>query len=247
MPDDIDPYDDEENGSNGDAGIMNHSRGGTGRVRSLTPRPDPTLLTTRQLLRELGNLKELIYSHTAGLASSIEQRFVGMDKALILLQAKVDRSPSIEEVVAKFTEKLIGVNTQFVERDVRTENTTREQKIAIDAAFSAQKEAVSEQNKSAAAAITKSETATGEKIQALGLLIDQGLKSTNAKLDDSLTATNDKIDDLKTRMGIIDERASQAVGRSAGVASSIGFVATAVGVVAAIIGAVMAIIVKGGV
>jgi len=48
-------------------------------------------------------------------------------------------------------------------------------------------------------------------------------------------------------MGIIDERASQAVGRSAGVASSIGFVATAVGVVAAIIGAVMAIIVKGGV
>lgn len=226
--------DDEENGRPRPAG-------------SSTPRPDPTARTEDQLFRVVASLKELVSTQITGLMAAVDQRFNGMDKALELLQSKADRSPSIEEVVARFEEKFIGVETQFNERDTRTENTTREQKIAIDAAFAAQKEAVAEQNKSAAAAISKSEAATGEKIQALALLIDAGLKATNSKLDDNLRSATDKIDDLKTRMGVIDERASQAVGRSAGVASSIGFVATAVGVVAAIIGAVMAIIVRGGV
>src|SRR6185369_12355894 len=176
------------------------------------PIPDPTRLTTQQLMREIANMKELF-----------ETRLDAMDKAVTLLQAIANRSPTIGEVVSQFTEKFQGINTQFKERDLRVEQTARESKVAVDAAFSAQKEAVSEQNKSAAAAIAKSEANTTKQIDAIGSQIVQIAK-----------ATDDKIDDLKGRLGLIE-------GRSAGVQQGWGWITSAAAAIAALAGAIIAL------
>ena len=179
------------------------------------PVPDPTLLTTQQLLRENLALRELI-----------EARLLGMDKAIALIQANADRSPSIAEVVAEFREKFSGIQVQFRERDQRTEQAAKESKIAVDAAFAAQKEAVGEQNKSATAAITKSETATTKQIDAIGVLIQANTK-----------AVDEKIDDLKTRIQSMESR-GQAYSQG------FGWITTVVWALGAAVGAVATLFFK---
>ena len=177
--------------------------------------PDPTVLTTQLLHREISSLREII-----------EARLMGMDKALVLLQSAVDRVPSIAELNARFEERFNSISVQFKERDARVEQSARESKVAVDAAFSAQKEAVSEQNKSSTAAIAKSEAATTKQIDAMGLLINASQK-----------ATDEKIDDMKARITVIESR-------GAGMASGFGYIATGIGIVAAIIGAIVALFFK---
>lgn len=188
-----------------------------GRMPNWRPVPDPTVLTTQQLLRELAALREVLMT-----------RMDGYDKAISLLQAFADRQPTVAEVVARFDEKFRGVDLQFKERDQRVEQAAKEYKVAVDAAFASQKEAVSEQNKSAAAAIAKSEAAAIKQIDAIGILVQA-----NAK------ASDEKVDDIKTHLISIE-------GRGQAYSQGFGWIATGVGIVAAIIGAVLAIFFKSG-
>jgi hypothetical protein len=96
-------------------------------------------------------------------------------------------------------EKFRSVAIQFVERDTRTEQTSRDSKVAVDAALQAAKEAVGEQNKSSAMAIAKSEAATTKQIDQIGVIIQ-----TNT------AGFNDKIDDIKSRLTIIEGKATGA-------------------------------------
>ena len=141
------------------------------------------------LARELGNLREVL-----------EARFDGNDKIIGMIKQQHDKAgeDSAIAVVSLRThheEKFKSVQTQFSERDTRTEQAAAAVKIAIDAALSAQKEAVLEQNKSSALAIAKSETATTKQIDQIGITI----QNTTSNL-------NDKIDDVKSRMNVIDGR-----------------------------------------
>lgn len=97
-------------------------------------------------------------------------------------------------------ERFHGIETQFLERDKRTEQTTHDNKVAVDAAFAAAKEAVGEQNKSNAASITKSEAAFTKQIDQTGVLLNAVAK-----------ATDEKIEDLKTRLTTIESRKSGGV------------------------------------
>jgi hypothetical protein len=187
-----------------------------GRMPNWRPIPDPTVLTTQQLLRELAALKEVINT-----------RMDGYDRAIELLQAFADRQPTIAEVVAQFLEKFRGIETQFKERDLRTEQTAKESKVAVDAAFSAQKEAVSEQNKSGAAAIAKSEAATTKQLDAITLLLQANKQ-----------AADEKIDDIKSRLTSIE-------GRGQAYSQGFGWIVSAVGVVSAVVGAIVAVFFKG--
>lgn len=65
-------------------------------------RPDPTHLTTAQMLREVSNLKELI-----------ESRLTAMDDAVRLLQAIANRSPTVGEVVARLDSKFACIAEQM--------------------------------------------------------------------------------------------------------------------------------------
>lgn len=173
--------------------------------------PDPSYLTTQQLLRETSALKEII-----------EARLDGGDKAINLLQAATDRFPqfvdsAVRQLQGLHEEKFRSIAVQFSERDTRTEQTSRDSKVAVDAALQAAKEAVGEQNKSSALAIAKSETATTKQIDQIGAII-----ATTAK------GVDDKIDDIKARIAAIE-------GHSKGTGDSWGFIVGAGGVVVAII------------
>src|ERR1700688_1108277 len=103
-----------------------------------TPNPDPTVLTTLALEREVANLKEMMLRELAALKETITTRFGGMDEATTLLREHQEKVPSetdkailhLRELV---DEKFRGVEKQFVERDTRTEQTSRDSKVAVDA------------------------------------------------------------------------------------------------------------------
>jgi hypothetical protein len=267
--------------------------------KELLPRPDPTILTTQQLLREVASVREIL-----------ESRLNGMDKAISLLQAAVDRSPTIPQIYAEFTEKFVavqqllkdrdvkleqvtqnfyiakdtallaakeavteqnkttraaisadlagmskiidslqlrldnmrpvgevytefvekfrGVQVQFHERDIRFEQAARDNKIAVDAALEAAKEAVGEQNKSSAMAIAKSEAATTKQMDAIGAIIQTSTKS-----------LDDKINDLKDRLALtssaVTENQRGIIQHAKGFSDGWGYIAGFIGIIVAII------------
>jgi len=214
------------------------NQSGARQSSTTVPVPDPTLLTTQQLIREMASLRELL-----------ETRLDGMDKAIMLIQAQADRIPSstdialqrlqelldnkLANVQAQFdardravdravttaleaqkatmllqnsslnesvsrlqelhNEKFESIATQFRERDVRTEQASKDSKVAIDAALQAQKEAVGKQNEANSAAISKSEAAFVKQIDQIGILISTMTKG-----------TDDKIGDIKDRLTTIE-------------------------------------------
>ncbi len=98
---------------------------------SLVPRPDPTVLTTAALQREIAALKELIEMRLNALNELHEQHCVTIDI------------------------KFQNVDLRFRERDDRQDRSDRDARVAIDAAFSAQKEAAAKQERSTAETLAK--------------------------------------------------------------------------------------------
>jgi cation transport regulator ChaB len=163
-------------------------------TRGSTPVPDPTVLSTAAIKDAIGSLREILEAEIHGQKSVFESRLDGMDKAIGLLQAMTDKQPQeIDKKICSLQklheEKFASIETQFKERDTRTEQTSRDSKVAVDAALQAQKEAANSQNLSNAAAITKSEVGFIKQIDQITILI-----ATNNK------ATDDKIEDLKARL-----------------------------------------------
>jgi hypothetical protein len=168
------------------------------------PIPDPTILTTQQLLREIASVREIL-----------ESRLNGMDRAIDLLQSQVDKSPSIGEMYAKHEEKFHSIQTQFSERDTRTDQTSKDSKVAVDAALQAAKEAVGEQNKSSALAIAKSEASTTKQIDQISVIINSLAKG-----------MDDKIDDIKTRITSME-------GHTRGIGDGWGYLVGVIGILSA--------------
>jgi len=151
------------------------------------PVPDPTVLTTDQLRREITNTRQVI-----------DVRIDSIEKAVLLLQTAIEKVPAliaadVSALRALQDEKFNSIQTQFTERDIRTEQAARDSKVAVDAALQAAKEAVGEQNKSSALAIAKSEAATTKQIDQITILIDTMRKG-----------LDDKIDDMKERLTSIE-------------------------------------------
>jgi hypothetical protein len=169
------------------------------------PIPDPTTLTTQLVDRTIKSFREVL-----------AVRFEELDRSVALLTTQVDKIPgdvdaklselrtdidrqvlALRELVTSqmegmrgvAAEKFLAIDTRFVERDVRTEQSAQESRMSQDAALAAAKEAVSEQNKANAQAIAKSELATQKQIDAMNQL----MINSNRSLED-------KIAELKTRL-----------------------------------------------
>jgi len=209
-------------------------------VTGAVPSPDPTVLTTSALQREIFGLRELLEGKLERLTKEqelvrmiIEARLDGMDKAIKLLQDISDKFPAridekimalkafhdmrFDAIIQTFSEKFESIQTQFKERDVRSEQGSKDSKVAIDAALQAAKELVGKQNESSALAIDKSEKSTTKQIDQLGILITTGNK-----------ATDDKIDDVKERITRIESEAR-------GASHLWGFIIGAIGIVIAFV------------
>lgn len=99
----------------------------------------------------------------------------------------------IEHLDGLLTQKLVTVQQQFMLLDARTAEQKQDTTNALNAALAAQKEAVAAQTASSEKSITKSETATTERIKGVETLLATGSK-----------ATDDKIADIKDRVVAIE-------------------------------------------
>lgn len=167
-----------------------------------TPVPDPTLLTTQQLIREIDSLRTQFLRNVDTVRDVIQTRLDAMDHAISLLQKQSDRSPTTAELAANLNatnalieEKFQSVAIQFKERDTRTEQQARSTETAVNAALQAAKEAVGAQNIANAQSIAKSETSTTKQLDQIVTII--------AALGKSI---DDKINDLKDRQNATDTR-----------------------------------------
>jgi len=159
-----------------------------------TPTPDPTILTTEALARAVQAERDYV----DGQLDVLRERLRAIDVATRLLNETVNRVPTdvtkeVTHLRELMDERLISVGVQFKERDTRQERESRDNKVAVDAAFAAQKEAAAKQDEGNAKAINKSEMATAETINKLSELFRT-----------SAGALSDKIDDLKARVGAIE-------------------------------------------
>ncbi len=116
---------------------------------------------------------------------TIEERFSGLDHALVGVKESID--------------------LRFKERDTRSERESRDNKVAVDAAFAAQKEAASEQNKSNTLAISKSEAATSETLNKQADLFKSTTDALGARIEDS----KQLLSRIDTRLTAIESRGVQ--------------------------------------
>lgn len=181
------------------------------------PNPDPSTLTTDQLLREISHIKDTVDSAK----EIIDTRLNAMDTALKLLQAFADKSPTTAAVAQSVLELAKLVDEKFTSIDRRFQDKDK----AVDAAFAAAKEAVAEQNKSNALSITKSEAAFTKQLDGM-----------NSSIAATTKTTDDKFVDLKDRITTIE-------GRSTGHGDIWGYIIGAVGILAAVI-AIFALVSK---
>jgi hypothetical protein len=182
------------------------------------PVPDPTLLTTQQLTREIGSLKEVLVT-----------RLDGMDKAIVVLNATREKMPAeidshihqlrdlILEKFETVQERFTNIQTQFRERDVRVEQTARDTKLAVDAAFQAAEKTGIKQTEAFTLSIAKSEGVTSKQIDAQGLLIS------------SMTAgLSGQINEVKERLTRMESenlgQANAANSRQASTSSNVGII-----------------------
>jgi len=142
------------------------------------PRPDPTTLTTQQLLREMNALKELVSVQLGALATATNLQRETMEAAHNALRDQIIHLRELH------SERFESIDKQFLERDVRVEQTARDTKVAVDAALQAAEKAANAQYQSFAQSIDKSETATAKQIDALNAALQAATAALDAKIND---------------------------------------------------------------
>src|SRR5665647_2160458 len=213
---------------------------------SVFPVPDPTVLTTRQLLREIEILRsaiddkvEVSQREAAALKELLFVRIDAMERATALRSRAIDDLPAdnarqIGHLRELMDERFVSIGVQFEERDTRSEREARDNKLAVLTAFAAQEKRAVAQNESNALAISKSESATAETIK------------TNQELGKSTTDAQGKtLDEVKGQVTTILASGAGAhevlTDRRAGNSQAIA----AIGVAAALFGgALTAILVR---
>lgn len=186
---------------------------------------DMRAMSTAQLTNAVTALEKLFDQRVGAIEKAVEVAHAN----LVRVPTEVDKavghlSALISEKLAIHAEKFSSVQTQFQERDIRTEQTARDSKVAVDAALQAAKEAVGKQQEASDRAIAKSEAAVTKQIDQIVVLIQTNNVSTDGK-----------IIDLKERLTLW---AGKSEGLSAGWAILIGVVGI-IGALAGIVAVVM--------
>ena len=128
------------------------------------PIPDPTVLTTEQLLREIRNSEKLTDAKIDGIELVRDEKF------------RATKANCDEQF------KSVGVQLSLVERQ-RVEQKA-DTKAAVDAALAAAKEAVKEQTTASGLSIAKSETATSEQLKQLTVTFTTAISGVTSTIND---------------------------------------------------------------
>jgi hypothetical protein len=145
--------------------------------RSNVPVPDPSLLTSVALDREIGRLKELVQAQIA----RIEDRLDDYQESHA--KAHAHRIKEVESEVRHLTElmaeRFAGIAAQMVERDARVADAAQAGKDAITAALTAQKEMADK----AEAAFTKQIDSIQSQIGVLDQARQEQIRSIEKRVD----------------------------------------------------------------
>ena len=186
------------------------------------PIPDPTELTTDQLRREIGSLRELLETRIAGgeerdavLRKQVEQRQQDIDAAIKHIAELM--ASNLESLALVTDEKFARIETQFNERDTRTDQRAGDTKLAVDAAFAAAKEATA-----------KIEAGFTKQIDSMAGTVDT--KTQN--LDGRLADLKDRLTALENRLAGVSKGGSDLWGFAVG---AVGMILAAVSIVALIV------------
>lgn len=196
--------------------------------------PDPTVLVTEAIERQARHDRDYL---TAQLTVFVEkfhtvtQRLDGIDKATDVLHETITRRPTeVELAIAQLKElmavELGAVAQQFRERDTRSERESRDNKVAVDAAFAAQKEAAAKQDEANQKAIDKSEKATTETINKLNELFKTTTDALADKIDDNkarIAAQDGVVSGIQARSGGVRDQRTEQRASSGALYATIGF------------------------
>ena len=147
---------------------------------------DRSILALRELLEARVSASE---ASIESINSSLNRRGQDIRDQVIHLQElitaelkqidiKIDKIDSVSQ------ERFTRIDTQFIERDKRTDQLSLADKTAVAAALQAAKEAVGAQNTSNSIAIAKSESSTVESIRQLQALFSTANEAMNEKIND---------------------------------------------------------------
>jgi hypothetical protein len=155
------------------------------------PVPDPSVITSQEIAKAKAELRDeynvLMHANETArelIRQVLETRLDSMDRASVVLSENVNRVPTLLDRESSRLEKLFeeklfgmitkfdGIQVQFRERDIRTDQDKIAATTAVNAALQAQKEAAGAQNEANAAAITKSENSFTKEIDGLKSLIN---------------------------------------------------------------------------
>ena len=166
---------------------------------------DPPQAPTAMVLRIVAAERDYVDGHIG----IVTERLNGMDTASKLLSDTVNRTPTeitreVNHLQSIMDERFASIETQFKERDTRAERESRDNKVAVDAAFAAQKEAASEQNKGNNLAIDKSEKATAETIKTNQELAKSEINGLRKSGEDGKVRQTEVDDDMKSRLGAVE-------------------------------------------
>ena len=139
------------------------------------PVPDPTTLTTDAIRREMNALKELL-----------SQRIEDRDREEVTLnRERTEQFDALKEVL---TQRLTSMGDLVDEKFASAERQRIEQKAdtkaAVDAALTAQKEAVKEQTTASERAIAKSETATTKQLEQQQVTVSTAVDALRRAIDE---------------------------------------------------------------
>jgi len=156
-----------------------------------TPRPDPTVLTSRAVAAATDQWRRELESAIA----TVNARLDAMTEADALrLDGLREVRPQTERQIYHLRElheaKFAAIEQRFDERDVRTAQAERAAQEALRAALQAAKELVDQQNKANAEAADKAERNTTKQIDQIGALIQTNQKAT----DDRILEIKERID-----------------------------------------------------
>jgi len=180
------------------------------------PIPDPTVLTNQAVASAMDTLRRELQAHAAVMDIRVN------DMERLARQLVVTANERIEHLQLLHDEKFASVAMQFAEREKRADQASRENKVAVDAALQAARDAVQAQNMASAQSIAKSEAATAKQMDQIGTLVQSATQG-----------LNDKIDDVKSRLTLIEGKgAGHSEQRSTAMSSSslmVTIVGTAIG------------------
>jgi len=153
--------------------------------------PDPSTLTTAQLLREIEILR-----------GSIDDKVEARQREMVVAQELSEAKLLGEITLTAQRFDAINNQLQLIERQ-RVEQKS-DTKAAVDAALIAQKEAVQEQTIASGLSIAKSEAATAKQLDQQSVTFTTAISGVAKTGSDQKDANNIAISDMKERLSALD-------------------------------------------